>query len=102
MTQVACFPTTYDAKDDQKEIFYNGLNSFLKDIPRSDIFYVKGDSYKNDGNNGNCHVEILGNHGAGKRNAHRELQVEIAQSNGFYRWHSLRPQRYRQVIPNFT
>jgi len=36
---------SYEAKDDQKDTFYNELNSFLKDVPRSDILDVRGGVY---------------------------------------------------------
>ena len=81
MTIIACYAPTNEADDEEKDAFYNMLQSVTKDVPRHDIICVFGDLNAKVGADRQYCPEVLGPHGIGDMNGNGALLIDYALSN---------------------
>lgn len=78
---VQCYAPTEEAKDDQKDKFYDTLNQTLKNVPRKDFKIVMGDFNAKVGSDNSDLEKVMGKHGVGSINDNGERLVEMCGLN---------------------
>ncbi|XP_030745131.1 craniofacial development protein 2-like [Sitophilus oryzae] len=68
LTIVQCYAPTEPSTDEDKDIFYETLNTTLNAIKKSDMMIVMGDFNAKVGSDNRNSEDIMGKHGLGNRN----------------------------------
>ena len=66
---VTCYAPTEEAEKEEKENFYDSLQSILEDIPKHDVLVVLGDFNARVGSDNTNRERIMGKHGTGTMTA---------------------------------
>ena len=101
---VSVYAPTNDASDEEKNEFYESLQSTLNKINRRDIVIVAGDLNAKIGTDNTNKEQVMGKHGTGTISANGELFTEFCLENDLIIGGSLFPHKeihkYTWVSPN--
>ena len=81
ITIIQCYAPTNDSSEEDKDDFYNQLQTEIEKTPRHDLTILMGDLNAKVGNNNTDYERIMGKHGMGTRNENGERLVEFCAMN---------------------
>lgn len=80
-----CYAPTENATENDKNMFYDQLNTVISSLPRNDIVVILGDFNAKVGNNNDNIKEIMGKHGLGSVcNNNGERLIDFCSTNEFF------------------
>jgi len=78
---VVVYAPTEDAPEEEKDRFYEAMQSTLLAIPRHDVLLVLGDFNARTGNDNTNHKRTMGIHGTGELNDNGERLIDFCEEN---------------------
>ena len=81
LSVVTCYAPTEEAKKEEKDNFYDSLQSILEDIPKHDVLVVLGDFNARVGNDNTNRERIMGKHGTGTMTDNGSRLCDICVEN---------------------
>lgn len=82
LSVIQCYSPTNDANDDEKDTFYNQLQSVLHRTPKHDMVIVMGDLNAKVGKDNTGKEACMGAHGIGQLNENGERLLDFCEING--------------------
>ncbi|VDP56836.1 unnamed protein product [Schistosoma curassoni] len=104
MSVIQCYAPTADSNDDNKDQFYERLQSIIANCPRNDLTILVGDPNAKVGMDNNGYEDIMRRHGlTGRKEREWGMICEsmCIQQIG-YRWHNISTQAYTQSYMYLT
>ena len=96
MNVIQCYAPTNDSKDEDKDQFYNRLQSVIDTSPEGDVTVLMGDLNAKIGSDDNGYEEVLGQYGLGEMNDNGERLADVCSQQGGRTWLSVSPPRDSQ------
>ena len=81
VTIIQCYAPTNQADEEDKENFYEELQSIVDKTPKSDVTIVMGDLNAKIGSNNQGREKIMGKHGLGDKNENGDLFLDFCEMN---------------------
>jgi len=81
ITIIQCYAPTNDSDENDKEEFYNLLQTETEKTPRHDILVVMGDLNAKVGNDSTDYERVMGKHGVGTKNNNGERLLDFCDLN---------------------
>jgi exonuclease III len=93
MVVIQCYAPTEQATSEEKDVFYETLESILRKVKRSEITMVMGDLNAKVGADNKNFEHIMGKHGLGTMNENGERFIELCSNNNLVIGSTLFPHR---------